>query len=540
MIQNLVRSCVFATVTFAAIAASAQPKAEGFALNRYEPSDRGSDWFANESLDLRGHLRGAAGLVLDYGHKPLVIYDLDGDERATIVENQLFGHVGGAIVLSDMIRVGLDLPVALWQSGDGGSTATQTFESSNATTLGDARLSGNVRLLGQYREPFTLAAGLWLHVPTGSRDAFTGDGNVRVHPQLMAAGDVGMFTYAARAGVNVRGNSDDFAGSPTGTEVAFAGAAGVRLLEGKITLGPEFFGSTVVTDADAFFKRRTSPFEVVFGGHFQAAKQVKVGVGVGPGMTRAFGTPQLRMLAGVEWVEPAPEKKAPPPPADRDGDGIYDREDACPDVPGVRTDDPKTNGCPPPSDRDKDTIIDPEDACPDEPGVKTDDPKTNGCPAPKDTDGDGILDPVDACPDVAGPANDDPKKHGCPVARVEKGQIRILEQVQFAYNSDRILKASDYILEAVKKVLEEHAQIKQVEVQGHTDNKGGDQFNLGLSKRRAASVMKWLTSRGIDKKRLKSQGFGKKQPIDTNDTEEGRANNRRVEFHILEQDKPAN
>ncbi|MCC6669201.1 MAG: transporter, partial [Polyangiaceae bacterium] len=359
MIQNFVRSCVFATVTFAAIAASAQPKAEGFALNRYEPSDRGSDWFANESLDLRGHLRGAAGLVLDYGHKPLVIYDLDGDERSTIVENQLFGHVGGAIVLSDMIRVGLDLPVALWQSGDGGSTATQTFESSNATTLGDARLSGNVRLLGQYREPFTLAAGLWLHVPTGSRDAFTGDGNVRVHPQLMAAGDVGMFTYAARAGVNVRGNSDDFAGSPTGTEVAFAGAAGVRLLEGKITLGPEFFGSTVVTDADAFFKRRTSPFEVVFGGHFQAAKQVKVGVGVGPGMTRAFGTPQLRMLAGVEWVEPAPEKKAPPPPADRDGDGIYDREDACPDVPGVRTDDPKTNGCPPPSDRDKDTIIDP-------------------------------------------------------------------------------------------------------------------------------------------------------------------------------------
>ncbi|MCC6901974.1 MAG: OmpA family protein [Polyangiaceae bacterium] len=540
MSQSFVRSSVFAIVTFAAVVASAQPKAEGFALNRYEPSDRGSDWFANESLDLRGHLRGAAGLVLDYGHKPLVVYDLDGDERSTIVENQLFGHVGGAIVLSDMFRVGLNLPVAIWQSGDGGSTANQTFESSNATTIGDVRLSGNVRLLGHYGAPLTLAAGLWAHLPTGSRDAFTGDGNVRIHPQLMAAGDIDLFTYAVRAGVNVRGNSDDFAGSPTGSEMTFAGALGARLLNGKITLGPEFFGSTVVTDADAFFKRRTSPFEVVFGGHFQAAKQVKVGVGVGPGMTRAFGTPQLRMLAGVEWVEPAPEKTAPPPPADRDGDGIYDKEDACPDVPGVRTDDPKTNGCPPPGDRDKDTIIDPEDACPDEPGVKTDDPKTNGCPAPKDTDGDGILDPVDACPEAAGPANDDPKKHGCPVARVEKGQIRILEQVQFAYNSDRILKASDYILEAVKKVLEEHSQIKLVEVQGHTDSKGGDQFNLGLSKRRAASVMKWLTGKGVDKKRLKSQGFGKKQPIDTNETEEGRANNRRVEFHILEQEKPAN
>lgn len=208
-------------------------------------------------------------------------------------------------------------------------------------------------------------------------------------------------------------------------------------------------------------------------------------------------------------------------------------------MPGVRTDDPKTNGCPPPADRDKDTIIDPEDACPDEPGVRTDDPKTNGCPAPKDTDGDGILDPVDACPEVPGPANEDPKKDGCPTARVEKGQIRILEQVQFAYNSDRILKASDYILEAVHKVLSDNPQIKLIEVQGHTDNKGGDQYNLNLSKRRAASVMKWLTAKGIDKKRMKSQGFGKKNPIDTNDTEEGRANNRRVEFHILEQDAPA-
>ncbi len=573
MFQRFVRSCVFATVTFAAAVAAAQPKADGFALNRYEPSDRGSDWFANESLDLRGHLRGAAGLVIDYGYKPLVIYDLDGDERSAIVEHQLHGHVGGAIVLSDMFRIGLNLPVAIWQAGDGGRTATQTFESENATTIGDLRLGGNVRLFGNYGDAVTLAGGLWLYAPTGSQDSFTGDGSVRAHPMILAAGDVDMFTYSARLGVNVRGNSDDFAGSPMGTEVAFAAAAGLRLAEKKLTVGPEIFGSTVITDSDAFFKRRTSPFELVFGGHYQAAKQDKVGAGVGPGMTRAFGTPQLRVLASVEWTEPLPEKAAPaapsdrdkdtildpedacpdvpgvrtddpktngcPPPSDRDGDGILDADDACPDEPGVKTDDPKTNGCPPPADRDKDTIIDPEDACPDEPGVRTDDPKTNGCPAPKDTDGDGILDPVDACPEVPGPANEDPKKHGCPVARVEKGQIRILEQVQFAYNSDRILKASDYILEAVQKVLSDNPQIRLIEVQGHTDNKGGDQYNLNLSKRRAASVMKWLTAKGIDKKRMKSQGFGKKNPIDTNDTEDGRANNRRVEFHILEQDAPA-
>ena len=570
MTHRFFRHVLVGGLLFGSSAAWAQPKADGFALNRFEPSDRGSDWFANESLDIRGHLRGSAGLVLDYGHKPLVIYDLDGTERAAIVEDQLYGHVGGAIVLYDRFRVGLNLPVAIWQSGTSQQTATETFESSNATTIGDLRLSGTVKILGDYGTPLTLAGGFWFYAPTGSQKAYTGDGSVRFHPQLFAAGDIDMFTYSGRIGLDVRGNSSDFAGSPTGSEVTFAAAAGARLLDNKLTVGPELFGSTVITDKDAFFKRRTSPFEVIIGGHYMAAKQVRVGAGIGPGLTRAFGTPELRVLANVEWSEPMPEKAAPPPepkdrdkdgildpedacpdvpgvrtddpktngcpaPADRDGDTILDPDDACPDTPGVKTDDPKTNGCPPPGDRDGDTIIDPEDACPDEPGVKTDDPKTNGCPAPKDTDGDGILDPEDACPEDPGPKNDDPKKNGCPIARVNQGQIRILEQVQFAYNSDRILKTSDYILEAVKKVLEDHAQIKVIEVQGHTDSKGSDAYNLTLSKRRAASVMRWLTGKGIDKKRLKSQGFGEKTPIDSNDTEEGRANNRRVEFHILEQ-----
>src|SRR5438046_2577899 len=83
------------------------------------------------------------------------------------------------------------------------------------------------------------------------------------------------------------------------------------------------------------------------------------------------------------------------------------------------------------SDRDGGGVLDAEDACPDEPGVRTDDPKTNGCPPPKDRDGDGILNSEDACPDDPGPKNDDPKKNGCPVAHIEKGQIVIREQVQF-------------------------------------------------------------------------------------------------------------
>jgi outer membrane protein OmpA-like peptidoglycan-associated protein len=214
---------------------------------------------------------------------------------------------------------------------------------------------------------------------------------------------------------------------------------------------------------------------------------------------------------------------------DTDKDGVFDKSDACPRVPGIKTDDPKTNGCP---DRDGDKILDDVDACPDEAGVPSEDPKKHGCPPNKDRDGDGILNEQDACPDAAGPADPDPKKNGCPAARVEKGQIRILEQVQFAYNSAQILKASDFILNAVARIMTDNPEIKSVRVEGHTDNKGGDAFNKRLSQKRAESVVAWLIKHGIDKGRFTSQGFGKDRPIDTNDTDAGRANNRRVEFHI--------
>jgi outer membrane protein OmpA-like peptidoglycan-associated protein len=563
-----------ASLVLSSAFALAQDEAAGFALDRFEPSERGSDWFVAESLDLRGHQRFAVGLVLDYGYKPLVAYTPDGDEREAIVSHQLFGHVGGAMQMWNRVRFALNLPIALYQGGEGtGTSAQMQVTSDNATTVGDLRVAADVRLVGEYGDPMTLSGGLRLYAPTGSQDSFTSDGTVRAQPRVNVAGDVSMFTYAGQLSFLLRPSDDSFAGSATGSETQIALAAGARLLDRKLTVGPELYGSTVVTDGDAFFARRTTPFELLFGAHYTATGPWRFGAGVGPGLTRGFGTPKVRFLASVEFVEPFEQAAAapPPPPSDRDGDGIIDdedacpdvpgvrtadparngcppdrdgdgvldAEDACPDVPGVRTEDPKTNGCPPPSDRDGDGIIDEQDACPDEPGVRTDDPKTNGCPPPKDRDGDGILDGDDACPDVAGPPNDDPKKHGCPAARIEQGQIKIREQVQFAYNSARILNASDTLLEAVKQILVDHPEIKKVSVEGHTDNRGSAVYNKGLSNRRAKSVVDWLVKRGIDRGRLSSTGFGLERPIDSNDTEEGRQNNRRVEFHIADQPEPS-
>jgi outer membrane protein OmpA-like peptidoglycan-associated protein len=192
--------------------------------------------------------------------------------------------------------------------------------------------------------------------------------------------------------------------------------------------------------------------------------------------------------------EPAPPPP-PPPPADRDGDSVLDKDDACPDVAGISTDDPKTNGCP--SDRDR----------------------------------DGIIDTEDACPDAAGPRNADAKKNGCPFVRIEAGQVKILEQINFKTNSAEIVN-SQPILDAVIATLKDHPEIKHLRVEGHTDNVGTAVYNKDLSRRRAASVEKTLVKGGVDKHKLSSQGFGLEKPIEDNTTDTGRAANRRVEFHI--------
>ncbi len=294
----------------------------------------------------------------------------------------------------------------------------------------------------------------------------------------------------------------------------------------------------------------------------------RFGLGVGPGFTRGFGSPALRVLGVIEWF-PQIEAPPPPPPApeDTDGDGILDPDDACPAVPGVASsdptkhgcpverkdtdkdgiyddedacvddagvanDDPKKNGCPP--DTDGDTILDRDDACVDVPGEPNKDRSKNGCPPPKDTDGDGIIDPEDVCPDKAGPPSDDPAKHGCPRAQVEGERVIILDRIEFDTGKATIRPESEPILDAVRAVLDENPQIKRLRVEGHTDNKGGRAMNIGLSRRRAASVVQWLVDHGIQAERLTSQGVGPDRPIDDNNTDDGRQNNRRVEFHIVE------
>jgi OmpA-OmpF porin, OOP family len=553
------RVLLIALVSCVVAQSAPQPAAAqttGFSINRFDASERGSDWFVGESLDLRGHGRGALGLVVDYAYKPLVFYDLAGDEQAVIVSHQLFLHLGGSVILWDRLRLAANVPIAARTDGNRVRVGRQTLDPETGTDLGDIRLGADLRLVGSYGGPAQLALGVQVYLPTGARGAFVGDGSARVMPRLMLAGDLGPFAYSLRAALSYRSQNDALAGVPVGSELFFAATSGIWLAGRKLLIGPELSGSTVIEN-DGAFKRATTPFELLFGVHFRPTDW-RFGLGAGPGLTRGLGAPEVRLLASLEWAPseppgdrdrdgvldhddscpglPGPRSSNPKengcPIADRDRDGILDKVDACPDVYGAPSDDPKRNGCPPAGDRDGDGIFDDEDACPDQAGLKSDDPEKNGCPG--DTDGDGILDPDDACPRVAGPRDPDPLKNGCPKARIEQGQIKILERVEFATDSARILPVSDGLLTAVAEIIRQHPELKRISVEGHTDNVGGATYNKGLSERRAASVVSWLIAHGVESSRLTSQGFGLEKPIDVNTTAAGRQRNRRVEFHILE------
>jgi outer membrane protein OmpA-like peptidoglycan-associated protein len=546
----------------------AQTRAPGYGIDQLELSERGSEWFSTDSLDLRGSVRPAIGVVGEWAYRPLVVTDGGGDLQRSIVRNQFVLHPGASLVLADRLRLAIDVPVQTYADGHAVTINGVTYAPpADKTSLGDLRLGATVRLFGEYGDPITGALGVQVSMPTGARDSYASDGSTRITPLLAVAGDIGAFVYAAQSGVTIRTTDDSFERTRLGPYFNLALSAGVRLCDRRWVIGPEFFLHSVLTH-DQFFKKRTTPMEGLIGTHLLVVDGLRLGGGVGFGLTSGYGAPDRRVLLGLEWVPPVPEpepvetdrdhdgipdsgdacpdvpgmrsddpaKNGCPPPADLDHDGILDADDACPTQPGVRSDDPAKNGCPQPLDRDHDGILDADDACPEQPGEPSSDASKNGCPPPPDRDHDGILDADDACPDEPGKPDSNPQRNGCPKAFVRGAEIKILDQVKFKTNSAEIEPGpdSEEVLQAVLSVLNSHPEVLNVTVEGHTDSRGSAAYNRKLSKNRAKSVVSWLTAHGIDPKRLTSEGFGPDRPIDTNETEEGRRNNRRVEFHIAE------
>ncbi|MGC4103874.1 OmpA family protein [Ferruginibacter sp.] len=204
---------------------------------------------------------------------------------------------------------------------------------------------------------------------------------------------------------------------------------------------------------------------------------------------------------------------------DKDGDGITDAEDKCPDVKGLA----KYQGCPIP-DTDKDGVNDEQDKCVDVPGLA----RYQGCPIP-DTDKDGVNDEEDKCPNEAGPASN----HGCPViaqAVIDKVNFAA-KNIFFATGSSKLLPKSFKSLNDVAKILNDDNTL-QLDIDGHTDNTGDAAKNQTLSETRAAAVKAYLVSKGVSESKMTSAGHGSDMPAADNKTAAGRAKNRRVELKV--------
>ena len=222
------------------------------------------------------------------------------------------------------------------------------------------------------------------------------------------------------------------------------------------------------------------------------------------------------------------------PEPDNDADGIDDNDDKCPLQSEDRDGFEDADGCPD-ADNDKDGLVDKIDQCPnqaeDQDGFEDDD----GCPD-CDNDKDGVPEcpeAKDKCPAEAGEPSD-----GCPKKYVNivvtKNKIELKQTVFFDTRKATIKSVSFGLLDEVAQALKDYPAIK-VRIEGHTDSQGQDGFNLKLSKSRAASVKAYLAKKGIADERMESQGFGETVPIADNRTDNGRSQNRRVEFIITSQ-----
>jgi OOP family OmpA-OmpF porin len=222
------------------------------------------------------------------------------------------------------------------------------------------------------------------------------------------------------------------------------------------------------------------------------------------------------------------------PRGDRDQDLVFDDEDACPDVPGIRTADAKTNGCPR-GDRDHDLVFDDEDACPDVPGVRTADAKTNGCPRP-DRDNDLVFDDEDACPDVPGVRTTEAKTNGCPPpgdqVRLEGDKIVLDDIIHFELDSPRVPRDSWPIVKKIADFINANPDVLEVDIEGHADETGTDEHNMALSKARAQTVRHLLAVFSVDAKRMITHAYGESKPKVIGHTEVEFRQNRRVEFTV--------
>ena len=623
--KYLAATIAIATSVAGARLAAAEP-AGNIPLDTFRPAMDSRGYFTVNASQVLGDKEFSFGLgALDWGHSLL---NLDGQGHTYSIDNIITATLVGAFgihVGPAELEFGVSVPFAIMNGDRGPDVVDAQNPNNNQSFKIDGQGIGNIgihfktRFIKTSRPPHVglgLVASLYLPTasPTGrfigeaKGDATGGNASGKLVPQIMGIldkefGDQGRFRVSLNGGIRVRSqesftNTDpgDLAAPTTGatvsagSELPFGLGLAYAISVQKFDIVGEVIGALPLGDHTNY-----QPLEAIGGVKLYLARNSFLSLGGGRGLQTSKGAnPATRAFISIIFE---------PNIGDRDGDGIKDDVDQCPDEPEDKDGFEDEDGCPDP-DNDRDGIPDTQDKCPNIPEDKDGFQDEDGCPEgnKNDRDGDGILDDVDKCPDdpedfdgfqdedgCPDPDNDqdgildvddlcpnDPEdkdgfedEDGCPDPDNDKDRIpdkldkcpnepetyngfqdedgcpdrgrvvvtdtsiEILDMVYFEYNKAVIKTESYPILDAVAATLQGNPSISLIEIQGHTDERGDDAYNLDLSDKRAHAVQKYLSDKGVDEKRLTAQGYGETQPIDHNHNEKAWAKNRRVAFLIL-------
>jgi outer membrane protein OmpA-like peptidoglycan-associated protein len=596
---SFVASLLLAAVALAAPAGRAQTAAEpaSFPVERLRPALDRDGVIDVEWARVGPHLTYDAALWVNYALNPLVVTrSVPGafpERVGVLVGHRVGASLVGGISLFDWVQLGAELPVILFQSRGPGVPSTEAVVGQlNAIGVGDLRLAPKIRILRSEEAFVDVAVMPAFTLPTNfPRASYFGEGDWPTFvPELLVSKDLLGLRLAGNLGARLRPETRFLSLNVT-HELTWRAGLGYRfadVLKVPLEIDASLSGATAALAP--FSSIDQNPIELLAGATYEVwPGWMQVFGGAGVGILAGFGTPDLRLFAGVRFSprvydkdgdgildddDACPEQAEDKdgfddadgcPDPDNDGDGILDVDDKCPTTAGV----PERQGCPL-DDADGDGVRDADDKCPNEAedkdefqdedgcpdldddgdGIKDADDKCprvaedkdgyedqDGCPEP-DNDDDGILDASDQCPEQPEDMDGDRDEDGCPdevKIVVTRKKVFALEKIYFDTGKTTIQRASFGTLDEVARVLKENPEIPKVRIEGHTDAQGPDDFNLKLSQGRAEAVKRYLEKAGIPEARLEAIGFGETKPIGDNETPEGREKNRRVEFLILDE-----
>ncbi len=563
---NSNRRSALGLAAFFMCVAPAVVSAEGFDLQQFSPMPNLSgNLYSTASADVAPHFEWSAMALFNYASNPLILSDAQGNKLEALVKHQATVHMMVSLGLLDWVDVGVDVPLTVWQEGTavpGGNIRPED----GSFGVGDIRFVPKVKLFSTRKHRLDNGIALALladvYAPTGDSAQLQG-GDFRIGPRLAFDALVSGTRLAANVGYQYRAEQKV---ENLSVQDTLSWNVGVEVpLHENFRLTGEAFGR--ITPGAESFESYNSPTEFVAGGKFQTGRLFAT-AGGGFGIVNGYGTPEWRGFVGLGFAPPLPvheivvEEVVVVVEPDCTVENVAS---SCLEVPaascvesGLRTHHPvclegecayesADRLCPENSycGQDEAGIA----ACIPEPDCRVD----GDCTEPSaPTCANNVLTTfVGQCREEK--CHYEPTQVTCP-ARSECGiesgvatcvpvvdkvvvkdnKIVIMDVVHFALNSDVIEERSFDLLSQVAQILKNHPEIQLIRIEGHTDSRGKKAHNQDLSDRRAKSVLNFLIGQRIDANRLTSQGFGPDRPVESNNTEKGRAANRRVEFHILD------